>query len=60
MAFTEKQIQKIRLTSIAHKYSCSHVYVGMILRGERDVKSEKAKAILKDAKRILKIVESEI
>ena len=57
MAITENLRQKVRFASLAEKHNCDPSYVSKILNGEREANSEKAKAILKDAKRILKIIE---
>ena len=57
MALTDQQISKFRMSALATKHNCSFEYVRLVLMGRRETKSEKAKAILADAKRILKIVE---
>ena len=57
MVFTEEQVRKIKINSLAEKHSCSHTYVTMILKGERNTITQKAKAILKDASQILAIIE---
>lgn len=56
MEFTKEQISKIKIESLAQKHNCSHSYVSLILSGQRETKTDLAKAIMADAKKILKIV----
>ena len=55
--FTQVQRKKINKTALATKYNCTDAYVRLILKGEREDKTELAKAIIDDAKKMLQIFE---
>ncbi len=54
---TNEQIAKINKVALAEKHKCSDAYVHNVLRGIRDANTEKAKAILKDAIEIIRVLE---
>jgi len=56
---TEKQRKKIKTKGLAEKHNCTIRYVEMVLKGDRESVSEKAKSILQDAKELLKILGEE-
>lgn len=55
---TPEQIKKITKSTIAKKHNCTGQYVGQVLSGIREDNSEKAKAILETAKKMLEIIEA--
>lgn len=55
--FTTEQRKLINKSALASKYNCSGAYIRLVLRGKREDKSELAKAILEDAKKMLEILE---
>ena len=56
--FTEEEVEILRgsFARIGRKHQTSGIYVGLIASGERGANSEKAKAILKDLKELLKLL----
>lgn len=54
---TRSQREKIKKVALAEKYNVSSAYVGQILRGDKEPNTVRAKAIMRDALEILKIVE---
>lgn len=56
-ALKPEQAKKIKTTALAAKHGVSPRYVGMILVGKRDAKSKRAMAILKDAHKLIKLLE---
>lgn len=55
--FTKEQRKKINKTALAEKHGCTSSYIRLILKGEREVKTDKAKAIIEDAAAMLRILE---
>ncbi|MDI1305384.1 MAG: hypothetical protein PSX42_11150 [bacterium] len=55
--FTKAQRKKINKSALAVKHDCTATYITLVLKGEREDKSELAKAILLDAKNMLEIFE---
>ena len=55
--FTKAERKKIDKPAMAAKHGCTEAYVRLVLRGAREDKSEKAKAIISDAEKILEILE---
>ncbi|TSE03964.1 hypothetical protein [Aquimarina algiphila] len=47
---------KIKPTALAEKFDCTESYVNMLLRGDREPKSYKAKNILEGALKILEAI----
>lgn len=47
---------KIKPKALAEKYNCTEAYISMLLRGDRNCKSYKAKNILSDALKILEAI----
>lgn len=56
--FTTDQIKKLNKPAIAEKHNCTDTYVRLVLKNARKDNSDKAKAIIKDAKKMLEILES--
>jgi hypothetical protein len=54
---TKEQRKKINKPALAKKHNCSDAYIRLVLKGQREDNSEKAKAIIKDAQDMLKILE---
>lgn len=54
---TKEQRKKVNKSALATKHGCTAVYVRQILKGDREDKSDKAKAIIEDAKKMLEILE---
>lgn len=55
--FTPEQIKKINKPAMASKHHCTDSYVRMVLKGKREDKTDKAQAIIADAKQLLQILE---
>lgn len=55
---TRSQREKIKKVALAEKHGVSPAYVGQILRGDKEPNTECARAIMRDALAILKIVDS--
>lgn len=55
--FTKEQRKKINKTALAMKHDCTDSYVRLVLKGEREQNTEKAIAIVEDAKKMLEILE---
>jgi hypothetical protein len=55
--FTKEQRKKINKAALALKHKCSGSYIALVLKGEREDNSDLAKAIIEDAKEMLKIME---
>ena len=55
--FSKAQRKKLNKAALAEKHECHVDYVRMVLRGAREDKSEKAKAIISDAEKMLEILE---
>jgi len=55
--FTKEQRKKINKSALADKHNCTDTYIRLVLRGEREENTELAKAIIEDAKSMLKILE---
>lgn len=56
---TNEQVAKINKVSLAEKHKCTPEYVSQILKGGRSANTDKAKAVLADGHRIIKILEGE-
>ncbi|MBN2668781.1 MAG: hypothetical protein JXR60_06085 [Bacteroidales bacterium] len=57
MKLTDEQAKKIKFSVLAKKHAVSPAYVMYVITGKREANSDKAKAIMNDAQRILEIVE---
>lgn len=55
---TPEQVKKINKQALADKHGCSQRYVSLILKGKREANTDLAKAIIKDAKKILNVLEN--
>jgi len=54
---TKEQRKMINKSALASKHGCTSTYVRLILKGKRDDKSDKAKEIIEDAKKMLEILQ---
>ena len=55
---TPDQIKKINKPALAQKHNCTDSYVRLVLNAKRKDYSDKAKAILADAEKMIQILES--
>lgn len=46
----EKDLLKGKVSAIARKYGCSHTYINLMLNGEIELKTQKAKKIYNGVK----------
>lgn len=52
----EKNILQGQSSKLAKKHNCSQVYVNLIIRGQREIKSKLSKSIYEDMKSLIELL----